>query len=123
VSTVLWILQSLLALAFLAAGGMKLSRPTEKLEASMGWVADVSASTVRFIGAVEVLGALGLILPAATGIATVLTPLAAVGLGVVMLGAIVTHVRRQETQPIVVNLVLLAIAVVIASGRFGSWSF
>ena len=122
-NTVLWILQSLLALAFLAAGGMKLSQPKEKLETTMGWVADVSAPTVRFIGTVEVLGALGLILPAATGIATVLTPLAAVGVGLVMVGAAVTHARRSESQQIVVNVVLLAIAVVIAWGRFGPWSF
>ncbi|MCR6493666.1 DoxX family protein [Cellulomonas sp. P24] len=122
-NTVLWILQSLLALAFLAAGGMKLSQPKERLETTMGWVADVSAPMVRFIGTVEVLGALGLILPAATGIATVLTPLAAVGLGLVMVGAAVTHARRSEPQQIVVNVVLLAIAVVIAWGRFGSWSF
>ncbi len=121
-NTVLWILQALLALAFLAAGGTKLSRPKEKLEATMSWVTDVSASTVRFIGTVEVLGALGLILPAATGVATVLTPLAAAGLGVVMLGAIVTHARRAEAQPIIVNVVLLAIAVVIAWGRFGPYS-
>jgi len=122
VNTVLWILQSLLALAFLAAGGMKLSQPKEKLEASMAWVADVSAPTVRFIGTVEVLGALGLILPAATGVATVLTPLAAVGLALVMVGAVITHARRSESQQIVVNLVLLAIAAVIAWGRFGAWS-
>lgn len=122
-NTVLWILQSLLALVFLAAGGMKLSQPKEKLEPTMGWVAGVSASTVRFIGTVEVLGALGLILPAATGIATVLTPLAAVGLGLVMVGAVVTHARRSEPQQIVVNVVLLAIAAVIAWGRFGPWSF
>lgn len=121
-NTVLWILQALLALAFLAAGATKLSRPKEKLEATMSWVTDVSASAVRFIGTVEVLGALGLILPAATGIATVLTPLAAVGLGLVMVGAIVTHARRTETRSIAVNVVLLAIAVVIAWGRFGPYS-
>jgi uncharacterized membrane protein YphA (DoxX/SURF4 family) len=122
VNTVLWILQALLALAFLAAGGTKLSRPKEKLEATMAWVTDVSASAVRFIGTVEVLGALGLILPAATGVATVLTPLAAVGLGLVMVGAIVTHARRSEGRSIVVNVLLLAIAVVIAWGRFGPYS-
>ena len=122
-NTVLWILQALLALAFLAAGAMKLSQPKEKLEANMPWVSDASAPMVRFVGTVEVLGALGLILPAATGVATALTPLAAVGLGLVMVGAVVTHARRKEPQSIIVNLVLLAIAVVIAWGRFGPYGF
>lgn len=122
-NTVLWTLQILLALAFLATGAMKLSQPKDKLETTMGWVADFSAPMVRSIGAIEVLGAVGLILPAATGIATVLTPLAATGLGLVMVGAVITHARRKEPQMIVVNVVLLAIAAVIAWGRFGPYSF
>ena len=66
---VAWILQIVLALAFLAAGGMKLARPRPALVgAGMGWAEDFSDSAVKGIGAVEVLGALGLILPALTGI-------------------------------------------------------
>src|SRR5437764_1155696 len=76
-NVVLWVLQILLALAFLAAGGMKLSQPKEKLEKQMTWTRSASPGTVKAVGAVEVLGALGLILPWATGIAKVLTPLAA----------------------------------------------
>jgi len=121
VNIALWIAQALLALAFLGAGGMKLSQPKEKLEATMGWVADFSQPAVRLIGAAEVLGALGLILPAATGIATVLTPLAATGLAIVMVGAAVTHARRSESQMIMANVVLLAIAAFVAWGRFGPY--
>ncbi len=119
---VIWILQSLLAVAFLAAGAMKISQPKEKLEAAMGWVADFSAPMVRFIGAVEILAALGLVLPAATGIATVLTPLAASGLVIVMIGAIVTHARRKEPQVIAMNAVLLVLAAVVAWARFGPYA-
>jgi hypothetical protein len=89
----------------------------------MPWVEDFSAGTVKLIGVVELLAALGLILPAATGIATVLTPLAASGLAVVMVLATITHLRRKEPKVIPVNLVLLVVAVVIAWGRFGPYSF
>jgi DoxX-like family len=65
----------------------------------------------------------GLILPAALDIAPVLVPLAAVGLVLLMVGAIITHVRRHEAQAIVVNLALLALAVLVAWGRFGTQSF
>lgn len=119
---VIWILQSILALAFLAAGTMKLTQPKDKLESTMGWVADFSAPTVRLIGAVEILAALGLVLPAATGIAPVLTPLAATGLVIVMVGAAITHARRKEPQMIAVNLVLLLLAAVVAWARFGPYA-
>lgn len=119
----LWIVAGLLALGFLGAGAMKLSQPREKLAASMGWVNDFSAPMVKTIGALEVLAALGLVLPAATGIAPILTPLAAAGLVLVMIGAIVTHLRRGEKQMIVVNVVLLILAAVVAWGRFGPYAF
>jgi hypothetical protein len=77
----------------------------------------------RSAGALEVLAAVGLILPAALDIAPVLVPLAAVGLVLLMVGAIITHVRRHEAQAIVVNLALLALAVLVAWGRFGTQSF
>lgn len=119
----LWIVAGLLALGFLGAGAMKLSQPREKLAASMGWVEEFSAPMVKVIGGLEVLGALGLILPAATGIVPILTPLAAVGLALVMAGAILTHVRRKEYPVIGVNAVLLILAVVVAWGRFGPYAF
>ena len=120
----LWIIAGLLAIAFLASGAMKLIQPKEKLSASgFGWVEDFSAGTVKAIGALEVLAAAGLILPAALDIAPVLVPLAAVGLVLLMVGAFITHVRRREAQGLVVTLVLLALAAFVAWGRLGSHSF
>jgi uncharacterized membrane protein YphA (DoxX/SURF4 family) len=117
-NTALWIVQVLLALAFGFAGFMKLTQPKAKLAERMAWVNDFSESAVRVIGLVEVLAAIGLILPAATGILPILTPLAAAGLVLDMIGAIITHLRRQEMGIIVANLVLLALAAFVAYGRF-----
>jgi uncharacterized membrane protein YphA (DoxX/SURF4 family) len=124
VNIVLWIIASVLAAAFLAAGLAKVSRPKEKLGASgMGWTDQFSQGGVTTIGALEVLAAIGLILPAALGIAPVLVPLAAVGLVLLMAGAAVTHARRHETPMVAGNLVLLALAAVVIWGRFGPYSF
>jgi uncharacterized membrane protein YphA (DoxX/SURF4 family) len=119
---VIWVLQVLLALAFLAAGLTKLSQPRQKLASTMGWVEDFSDPGVRAIGALEVLGALGLLLPAFTGVATVLVPLAAVGLALLMVGAAATHRRRGELPMIGINTVLLVLAAVVAWARFGPYS-
>ncbi len=120
----LWTIAALLAVAFLASGALKLIQPKEKLAASgFGFVEDFSAGAVKAIGAVEILAAVGLILPAALDIAPVLVPLAAVGLVLLMAGAIITHLRRHEAQAIVAPLALLALAVLVAWGRFGSQSF
>ncbi|MFE7795821.1 DoxX family protein [Streptomyces sp. NPDC057460] len=119
----LWIVQALLALMFAMAGVMKSSQPKEKLVEKLPWVADFSTGTVRFIGIVEFAAALGLILPAATGIAPVLTPVAATGLAVVMVLAIVVHARRKEPSAIGFNTALLILAVLVAWGRFGPYSF
>ncbi len=120
----LWIIAGLLALTFLAGGVVKLARPKEKLAAAgMGFADDFSAGAVKAIGAVEVLAAVGLTLPAALGIAPVLVPLAAIGLVLLMIGAIVTHLRRHESPAIVMNVALLALAVLVAWGRFGPQPF
>ena len=123
-NVVLWIIAGLLALAFLAAGAMKLAQPRTKLAASgMAWAGDSSDGAVKGIGALEVLGALGLVLPAALGIATILTPIAAAGLAIVMLGAVVVHARRGESKAIGAPLVLAVLALVVAVARFGPYSF
>jgi uncharacterized membrane protein len=122
-SVVLWVLQALLAAMFGLAGVMKSTQPKEKLAKNLPWVGDVSLGTVRFIGVMELLAALGLILPAATGIATVLTPLAAIGLAVIMVLAAGFHARRKEPSGIVMNVVVLVVAAVVAWGRFGPYSF
>lgn len=89
----------------------------------MGWVDDISTPTLRFIGVVEFLAALGLVLPALTGIAPILTPLAATGIAVIMVLAIGVHARRKEPSGIVANVVLLVLAAVVAWGRFGPYAF
>jgi uncharacterized membrane protein YphA (DoxX/SURF4 family) len=119
----LWILQAVLALMFAMAGVQKATQPKDKLLTRLPWVADFSQGTVRFIGLAELAGALGLILPAATGIAPVLTPLAATGLAVIMVLAAFTHARRKEPGAIAFNAALFVVAVVIAWGRFGPYSF
>jgi uncharacterized membrane protein YphA (DoxX/SURF4 family) len=124
VNIVLWIIASVLAAAFLAAGLMKVSQPKEKLAASgMGWTDDFAPRVIKMIGAFELLAAIGLILPAAVDVAPVLVPLAAVGLVLLMTGAAITHARRKETPMVAGNLVLLALAAVVIWGRFGPYSF
>jgi uncharacterized membrane protein len=117
----LWILQGLLAAAFLAAGVMKATQPKEKLAPNLPWVNDFPVAAVKLIGVSQIAAALGLVLPALTGIAVVLTPLAAVGLGLIMVLAAVYHIRKGEYSSIVVNAVILLIAAVIAWGRFGPY--
>jgi uncharacterized membrane protein YphA (DoxX/SURF4 family) len=116
-----WVLQVLLALAFLLAGAMKSTQPRQKLATSMGWVEDFSDNTVRTIGLLELLAGIGLLLPALTGVATLLVPLAAVGLALMMVLAALTHRRRGEPQMIGINAAVLLVAVVVAWARFGPY--
>jgi uncharacterized membrane protein YphA (DoxX/SURF4 family) len=122
-NVVLWVLAGLLAVAFLAAGATKLTRPKEKRATTMDWVEDFSPGTIKLIGGLEVLAAIGLVLPAALDIVPVLVPLAAVGLIALMIGAALTHARRREFPMIAINVVLLVLALVVAWGRFGPYSF
>jgi hypothetical protein len=121
----LWIVAGLLAVVYLAAGVGKLVVPKEKLAAAPGggWVDDFSAGSVKAIGLVEALAALGLILPAVTGVAPVLVPLAALGLVLLMGGAAVVRLRRHEVTPLVADLAYLVLAGFVAWGRFGPGSF
>jgi putative oxidoreductase len=113
----LWVAQVLLALAFGMAGFMKVSMPISELAAKgMGFVNHTSEGLVRFIGTVELLGALGLILPAAMRIKPILTPIAAIGIAVIMLLSIKEHVTQNE--PVVANIILLLLAAFVAWGRF-----
>ena len=88
----------------------------------MRWAADVTDAQFRTIGLLEVLGAIGLILPAVLGIAPLLTPLAAVGLVLTMIGAIYAHVRYDETERLAVPIVVLALAVFVAVEGFGTYA-
>lgn len=119
----LWVLQAFLAVTFLAAGLIKLVRSREQLRPQFGWVENVPAGLVKLIGAIEVVGAVGLVLPALLHIAVVLTPLAAAGLVIVMIGAVVTHLRRSEFTGLVPALVLGILAAIVAVLRFGPYHF
>ncbi|MGH3520823.1 MAG: DoxX family protein [Haloechinothrix sp.] len=114
----LWILQGLLAVAYLGAGSAKLIQPRAKLQPAMPYVEDLPEWLIKFIGAVEVLGAGGLILPGLTGVAPVLTPLAATGLAILQVLAGLLHVRRREFSNLPINAALCGIAAIIVWGRF-----
>lgn len=113
----LWVVQGLLAAAFLMAGLMKLTTPIAELGQKMAWVQAVSPTLVRFIGLSEFLGALGLLLPSLTGIQPKLTALAAGGLVTVMILASGFHATRGEYGAIGFNLVLGGLAALVAWGR------
>ena len=105
-----WILAALLAAFYLFAGGRKLVENKERLAPMMGWVDTVPMPAVRAIGAVEVLGAAGLVLPAATGVAPVLSLLAAIGFAVLQVLAAALHLSRGEVRETGLNAVLVVLA-------------
>jgi hypothetical protein len=111
---ILWTIQTVLALLFLFAGGMKLVVPIEALAANpMG----LSGGFLRFIGVAEVLGALGLILPGLLRIRPVLTPLAAAGLAIIMVGATVLNVTAGAGIAALIPVVLCGLAALVVRGR------
>jgi hypothetical protein len=110
----LWIVQSLLALLFLFAGGMKLVLPLEQLAGPI----TLPGPLLRFIGVAEVLGALGLILPGLLRIRPGLTPLAAGGLVIIMLGAIVLTLVAGLVAVALISLVVGLLAAFVAYGRW-----
>ena len=115
----LWILQSLLAIAFVMAGGMKIVTPIDQLvKSGMLFAQDSPVWLIRFIGVSEVAGALGLILPAALKIQPKLTPIAAALLSLVMVLAVGTHVMRGEMAALGAPIVLALLSGFVAWGRF-----
>jgi len=125
VNLALWIIAGVLAFAFAGSGIMKLVQSKDKLVASPtgGWAADWSPASIKLVGVAEILGAIGLILPAALHVTPILVPLAAVGLIFVMIGAAVVHSRRHELPNVAINVILLLLAAFVAWGRFGPHSF
>ncbi len=113
----LWGVQLLLAVLFFGAGMFKTFTPIDELAAAMPWVGYSPAAVVRFVGISEILGGLGLVLPAATRLLPFLTPLAAAGLVVVMALAAVMHGTHGELEGIPVNVVLGGLALFVAVGR------
>lgn len=104
------------------AGWLKVSRPKVDMEDRMTWVQDYPQSTIRVIGLLELAAAVGLIVPAASGVLPVLTPIAAGGVAILMILAMLVHARRKESQFIVVNVVILALAVFVFWGRIGPYT-
>jgi hypothetical protein len=119
-NTALWTAQGLLAAAYLAAGGLKIVRPREQLVATgtFDWMKDTSDAGVKAVGLIEILGALGVVLPRLTGIAPILTPAAATGLVLVQIAALRVHLVRGERRPLPANVLLLLLAAFAAAGRF-----
>lgn len=113
----LWVVQALLAVSFGMAGAMKALTPIAELSNSLPWVSEDLALLVRFIGVSELLGAVGLILPAALRIQPKLTPLAAAGIVLIMVLASGFHALRGEFASVPVNLVLGGMAAFVAWGR------
>ena len=118
-SIVLWILQFVLAIAFVLTGLVKVLQPYEVLADRMAWVQDYSPGLVRGIGALEILGGIGLVLPATYLIALpILTPLAAAGLAVIMALAVLHHLRSHERGQVLFTAALLILLIIVAWGRF-----
>lgn len=117
----LWVAQAMLAIAFLGSGFAKLTNDRltyARIRPPMtSYAEDLSDRMFTTIGVLEVLGAIGVVLPRLLGIAPAFTPLAAVGFVGLMIGAIITHLRRGERQLIIINVVLMLLALFVAWGR------
>lgn len=117
-NTILWIGQSLLAALFLYSGVMKSTQSEQKLVASgQTGVEGLSQALIRFIGIAEILGAAGLVLPVLMNVMPVLTPLAAIGLGLIMILAAIVHYRRNEKRTALQNLLILLVCLFVTYGR------
>lgn len=115
---VLWIIQVITALVFVAVGSLKTTQPVDKLPKYMTWVKSFPAAFVRFIGICEFLGSFGLIVPELTHMLPWLTIVAAAGLVIIMIGAVIYHIVRKEYANIVLCAVLLILSAVIVYGRW-----
>ena len=121
----LWIAAGLLAAVALAGGISKTFVPKAKLAAAHGgeWTAGASVGFVKTLGVLELLAAVGLIVPAVVDIAPVMVPVTAVCWVLLMIGAMITHGRLGQFRLVMLDLVYLALAAFIAWGRFGPESF
>ena len=117
--TLLWTFQIALAVLFAFVGFLKVTRSREELAPRMGWVVNATDAQVKTVGVLELMAAVGLVLPAALGIVPVLTALAAVGVVLLMAGAIKTNASTNELNRVPINVVIAAIALLIAVQRFG----
>jgi uncharacterized membrane protein len=112
-----WLLQGLLGLTFAGTGVWKLVTPVADLAGKMPWMGQVSPGFLYVTAVLDVLGGLGLVLPAATGIRPQLTVLAALGCAALMAGAALFHVTRGEASSTPFNFVMLGLCLLVAWGR------
>jgi uncharacterized membrane protein YphA (DoxX/SURF4 family) len=121
-NTIIWIAQGILAAIFLAAGLLKLTNTRAALKDKTPYVEDFTDSQVKTIGTVEVLSAIGVVLPGALKILPALSPIAACGQALTMIAAAATLIRRREYAHVPLNLVIFALAVFVAVERFGAYA-
>lgn len=116
----LWVVQIFLALLFIAAGAQKLMQSREvMMQGSFTrYAADFPSGFLRILGGVEILGGLGVVLPHATGILPWLTPLAAMGLAIIMAAAVNARLRRGEGQMAIGTVVIMLLALFVVYGRY-----
>lgn len=119
-TTVIWTIQGLLAAFFMLPGSLKAFRSKEFLIAKKIAEPGTSIAPQRFIGISELLGVIGLIVPAATGIVPVLTPIAAIALSVVMIGAFIVHYKKAEYKQLPLILILFTLLVIVAWYRLSN---
>jgi hypothetical protein len=113
----LWFAQGLLFLLFAGTGAWKLLTPVPELAATFPWMGQVPVSFMRFTGVVDLLGGIGVLLPAVTRILPGLTPLAALGCAALQVSAIVFHISRGEAANTPFNFVLVALSCFVFWGR------
>ncbi len=106
-NTVIWAIQIGLAVVFLYFGSLKMFLPIEKIEKRVTWAHDYTVSKLKFFGFLEVIGAIGLVVPWRLDILPILTPMAATGLAMVMAGAGVVHLRRDEINMFFLNILII----------------
>jgi hypothetical protein len=114
----LWTAQVLLSITLLWAGSVKLFQPIEQLKTRWSWTGEVSSNFVKLTGVIDLLGAIGVLLPALLRFKPILTPIAAVGIILLMISASIFHISRGEASQIGFNIIFATIAAFVAYGRF-----
>lgn len=114
----LWIIQILLAAAFLTTGSIKLVFPKKNLEKVFDWIDDFSQNKIQIIATLEIIGAFGLFLPGVYPISKVIIPLSAAGLAIIMILAALTHYNRGEKSEMITNIVIFGLLSIVIIGRF-----
>lgn len=121
---VVWGFAWVLAAMFFPVGLYKLVKTRQQLiDGPWDWAEDFSARTIKLIGVAEILGAIGLVLPPLVDVAPLLSPIAACGLLLMMIGAFFTHIRREEHHLLLINAPLMVLLIVVIWGRFGPYNF